>query len=195
MANKFHNNPAKRPAFEIFLNESAGFVPKKVAAAFAIFEKQYDAASAERAKYAPTEAQRVTDALRDKTHADPTPANLAAYSAQTAGEVHARYANTANALANIQNEIVERNKWVGLAILEAVLPIVDREIETVETTGRKAFAEFGAVYDPAQDYLLLSLSKWRDLVTGVFNADRPGARPDQVRDWFGLLPVAKGLLG
>ncbi|MBC7368902.1 MAG: hypothetical protein H7343_19175 [Undibacterium sp.] len=195
MANKFQNNTAKRPAFEVFLNESAGFVPKKVATAFLSFEKQYNDVTKERAKYAPTEAQRVTDALRDKTHADPSPANLAAFSAHTPEEINARFANTANALANIQNEIIEKNKWVGLAILAEALPIVDREIEAVEANGRKAFARFGAVYDPAQDYLLLSLSKWRDLVTGVFSSDRPGARPDTVREWFGLLPVAKGLLG
>ena len=187
--NAFHNSSARRADFKKFLN-AVKFAPSKVCDALAAFEAEYNAAQAEREKYSPDAVEALVRSIRERARATPNPANISALAALDAEGLRRRYADASNEIRGVVDAVLEKWKGVAVSLRDAVLPIVDAEIENVEASGRALAEGYGSTYDPASDLVLGGLGVWRRGLLETFTEGR-AHRPDTIREWFGELRAKK----
>lgn len=197
MANKVNNNFEKWTDFKVYLQTLKPFFPASDAKEYAKLCADYERLDTERSKYGSDKAEEFIQSINKKAVDNPTPENIAAVAASGPDEIRSRYRNTLEQISNAQQAILNRMKPYLQKIRECVLPIVEKEIERVESEGRSAFERYGSAsdYDPERDVLLLKLKRWRDIVGDQFKCERCALHPDQVARWVGVIRPKAGLLG
>lgn len=183
MANQIKTNNATPARFSKFLSGKR-LVPSSLAKDLQRYTDEYERLQVERHKYTPHEADNYIRAFNDKCISNPTPENIAASANFSADDLRKRYADTVDNIVAAQSKIAGQIAATAAKLRDVVVSIVDAEMARAEADARAAHERYGVAYDPESDGLLLSLARWREIVTNLFDGVKP-VRPDQIAELIG----------
>lgn len=183
MPNVLKNNNAPVAQFKRFL-AGKGLIPVAMAKDLTRFAEQYERLQTERHKYADHQAEKAIREFNEKCVSDPTSENIEASASFSAEDLRQRYRDTVNNIVEAQNRISADIRPIAARLLSVVLPIVDAEAARIEADTRSTFERYGVPYDATADTLLLSLAKWREVVSEKLGGTNP-IRPDHIADFIG----------
>lgn len=149
-----------------------------------------DRVTKERAKWLAPEASAAIVKRRAAAHADPSDANLAALSVESENELRARYETAAHELHGLITEVKRGLHRPYLELLAAIRKAVNEGLEELEQTNRKAHAALGVPYDPAEDFMRLSVQRFMECAAGKLDNERCVCDPVEALAFIG--PIRGG---
>lgn len=163
MANKItsHNSAPAAESVTVF-KRLGSFAPKAALAQIAEISARIKPLEKERSTWLRPEAEAEIHRRRSAVKNDPSEANLAQMSAESAAQLSARYEATADEYHRLLTEMALSLHQPYKAVLGGLLDALDEAIAKVTAEQGKTFASWGVKYDPATDQLILSLLRLKE---------------------------------
>lgn len=133
---------------------------------------------------------------RSAAHADPTDANLALLASESPDALRARFEHTATVLYNIRDQVLCDARPLLRRILDALDPVIEREMSAVEKAGRETAERYGVAYEAKEDRVWCALAKFREVAHSRLASETSVLTVRDLRAFLGdLKPRKGGLLG